>query len=174
MPNFHKQLVRGSMEILGDPIKARRTGTLSGAVDKLYRDIPLANSGLYDMVDNYGDPVIPEQGQKFVPLDIRFGDQGDPLVKHLVEEGVFVGSASNRKIEDYELGDSRYLNPDEYQVYKMESAKAVGKSLRENSRYLKGLKGEYLGEAVKALKSEARNDALYDLFYYDGYEKIKK
>ena len=174
MPNFHKQLVRSSMEILGDPIKARRTGTLSGAVDKLYRDIPLANSGLYDMVDNYGDPVIPEQGQKFVPLDIRFGDQGDPLVKHLVEEGVFVGSASNRKIEDYELGDSRYLNPDEYQVYKMESAKAVGKSLRENSRYLKGLKGEYLGEAVKALKSEARTNALYDLFYYDGYKKIKK
>ena len=159
---------------MGDPIKARRTGTLTGALDQLYRDIPLANSGLYDMVDNYGDPVIPHQGQKFIPLDIRKGDNGDPLTKHLVGEGVFVGSASNRKIEDFDLGESRYLDGDEYQVYKMESAKEVGKVLRENRDYLYGLKGEELGEAVRALKIDARNTALYDLFYYGKYEKLTK
>ena len=174
LPNFHKQLVRQSMEIMGDPIKARRTGTLTGALDQLYRDIPLANSGLYDMVDNYGDPVIPHQGQKFMPLDIKLGDNGDPLTKHLVGEGVFVGSASNRKIEDFDLGESRYLDGDEYQVYKMESAKEVGKVLRENRDYLYGLKGEELGEAVRALKIEARNTALYELFYYGKYKKLTK
>ena len=174
MPNFHKQLVRQSMEIMGEPIKARRTGTLSGAVDQMYRDIPLMNSGLYDMVDNYGDPIIPQQGQKFMPLDIEFGEKGDPLVKYLVGEGVYVGRAGNRKIEDWDTGETRSLTPDEYQVYKMESSKEVGKSLRANATYLKSLKGEYLGEAVKAFKQQARDKALYDLFYYDGYKKFKK
>jgi hypothetical protein len=174
MPNFHKQLVRGYMEIMDDPIKARRNGTLTGAMDQLYRDIPIANSGLYDMVDNYGDPIIPEQGRKLIPIDLTWGEKGDPLAKHLVGEGVYVGKASNRKIEDYDINDERYLNDDEYQVYKMESAKAVGKILRENSSYLKGLKGEELGLAVRDLKKEARDNTLYDLFYYDGYKKIKK
>jgi len=174
MPNFHKQLVRQYMEIMDDPIKARRTGTLSGAIDQLYRDIPIANSGLYDMVDNFGDPIVPGQAQKFVPLDLRFGDQGDPLVKHLVEEGVFVGSAKNRKIEDFETGESRYLDGDEYQVYKMESAKAVGKLLRENYSYLKTLKGEDLGETVRMYKQQAREQTLYELFYYDKYKKLTK
>ena len=174
MPNFHKQLVRGYMEIMDDPIKARRNGTLTGAMDQLYRDIPIANSGLYDMVDNYGDPIIPEQGKKLIPIDLSWGEKGDPLAKHLVGEGVYVGKASNRKIEDYDINDQRYLNDDEYQVYKMESAKAVGKILRENSSYLKGLKGEELGLAVRDLKKEARDNTLYDLFYYDGYKKMKK
>ena len=107
MPNFHKQLVRQYMEIMGDPIKARRTGTLSGAIDQLYRDIPIANSGLYDMVDNFGDPVIPNQAEKFIPLGLNIGERGDPLVKHLVEEGVFVGSARNRKIEDFQLSTQK-------------------------------------------------------------------
>jgi hypothetical protein len=174
MPNFHKQLVRGYMEIMDDPIKARRNGTLTGAMDQLYRDIPIANSGLYDMVDNYGDPIIPEQGRKLIPIDLTWGEKGDPLAKHLVGEGVYVGKASNRKIEDYDINDERYLNDDEYQVYKMESAKAVGKILRQNSSYLKGLKGEELGLAVRDLKKEARDNTLYELFYYDGYKKIKK
>jgi len=174
MPNFHKQLVRQYMEIMSDPIKARRTGTLSGAIDQLYRDIPIANSGLYDMVDNFGDPVIPNQGEKFVPLSLDFGERGDPLVKHLVEEGVFVGSARNRKIEDFETGESRYLDGDEYQVYKMESAKAVGKLLRENYSYLKTLKGEELGETVKMYKQQAREETLYELFYYDKYKELTK
>ena len=174
LPNFHKQLVRQSMQIMGDPIKARRTGTLTGALDQLYRDIPLANNGLYDMVDNYGDPVIPGQAQKFVPLDVEIGEKGDPLVKHLVSQGVYVGSASNRKIEDFETRESRYMTGDEYQVYKMESAKAVGIALRRDSRYLKELKGEYLAEAVRGIKLEARDQALYKLFYYGGYKKITK
>ena len=174
MPNFHKQLVRGYMEIMDDPIKARRNGTLTGAIDQLYRDIPIANSGLYDMVDNYGDPIIPEQGQKLIPLDFTWGEKGDPLAKHFVGEGVYVGSASNRKIEDYDLEEERYLKDDEYQVYKIESAKAVGKILRENSSYLRNLKGEELGLAVRDLKKEARDNTLYDLFYYDGYKKLKK
>ena len=174
LPNFHKQLVRQSMQIMGDPIKARRTGTLTGALDQLYRDIPLANNGLYDMVDNYGDPVIPGQAQKFVPLDVEIGEKGDPLAKHLVSQGVYVGSASNRKIEDFETRESRYLTGDEYQVYKMESAKAVGKALRRDSRYLKELKGEYLAEAVRGIKLEARDQALYKLFYYGEYKKITK
>ena len=174
MPNFHKQLVRGYMEIMDDPIKARRNGTITGAIDQLYRDIPIANSGLYDMVDNYGDPIVPEQGKKLIPIDLSWGEKGDPLAKHLVGEGVYVGKASNRKIEDYDINDERYLNDDEYQVYKMESAKAVGKILRENSSYLKSLKGEELGLVVRDLKKEARDNTLYDLFYYDGYKKIKK
>lgn len=174
MPNFHKQLVRGYMEIMDDPIKARRNGTLSGAIDQLYRDIPIANSGLYDMVDNYGDPIIPEQGRKLIPIDLSWGEKGDPLAKHLVGEGVYVGSASNRKIEDYDLEEERYLKDDEYQVYKIESAKAVGKILRENSSYLRDLKGEELGLAVRDLKKAARDNTLYDLFYYDGYKKLKK
>lgn len=174
IPNFHKQLIRQSMEILGDPIKARRTGTLTGAIDQLYRDIPIANSGLYDMVDNYGDPVIPEQGQKFIPLDIRIGDKGDPLAKHLTDEGVFVGAARNRKVEVWETGESRYLDGDEYQVYKMESAKAVGKALREQHSYLKSLKGEELGQAVSDIKKAARDQAFYELFYGDKYKRITK
>ncbi len=174
LPNFHKQLVRTSMDILNDPIKARRTGTLSGAIDQLYRDIPIANSGLYDMVDNFGDPVVPNQLEKFVPLSISFGNGGDQLAKHLTDEGVFVGHARNRKIEDFELGESRYLDGDEYQVYKMESAKAVGKLLRENFSYLKTLKGEELGEVVDMYKRQAREETLYELFYYDKYKKLTK
>ena len=56
----------------------------------------------------------------------------------------------------------------------MESAKEVGKVLRENRDYLYGLKGEELGEAVRALKIDARNTALYDLFYYGKYKKLTK
>ena len=176
IPNFYKQKIRLLKEVLDDPIKARREGTLDYGLDGLYRDIPGLNSGLYDMVDVYGDPIIPKQGQKFMPLDLSFSKKGEPLAKILTDHGAFIGYAGRRNVYNEEDGDYIQMSDDQYAVYKIAAAKKTGELLRANFEAFKSLEGDNyaIQKLVKEIKTNAREIAYNELFYGGGYERLRK
>ena len=179
IPNFHKQKIRLMMDILDDPIKSRANGTFASAMSQLYRDIPMANSGLYDLVDSMGDPVIPNQSEKYIPFEFAIGDDADPIAKLLTNNGIFIGFPSNqRKTINFETGENRDMTSDEYMVYKIRAAKETGKALRRNLETLRNLsktnQTEVMQDFVATLKKEARDAAFIDVFYSGGYEKYRK
>ena len=179
IPNFHKQKIRLMMEILEDPIKAKAEGIFDRALSQLYRDIPGANSGLYDLVDTMGDPVIPNQSEKYIPFEFAIGDDADPVAEVLVNNGIFIGFPSNKKkVRDLDTRRERYMTNDEYQVYKIRAAKETGKILRDRFSTIKNLSNrnrpELLQDYVADLKETARETAYRDVFIRGGYEKYRK
>ena len=177
VPNFHKQAMRLYMEIMDDPIKARAEGILPGAVSKLYRDIPMINSGLYDLVDTMGDPVMPNQSEKYIPFEFAIGEDADPVAKILVDNGVFINFPSKMKKIKERTGE-RDMTTDEYAVYKIRAAELTGQDLRRALPRLKSLdqanRTELIQDLVADIKKNARQRAFNDVFYRGGYEKYKK
>ena len=179
IPNFHKQKIRLMMDILDDPIKSRANGTFASAMSQLYRDIPGANSGLYDLVDSMGDPVVPNQTSKYIPFEFALGDDADPVAKILTDNGIFIGFPSNQKeIFDLKARTKRNMTDDEYQVYKIRAAKETGKILRDRFATIKNLsksnRTEVLQDYVADLKKDARKAAYDDVFIRGGYKKYTK
>ena len=179
IPNFHKQKIRLMMDILDDPIKSRANGTFASAMSQLYRDIPGVNSGLYDLVDSMGDPVVPNQTSKYIPFEFALGDDADPVAKILTDNGIFIGFPSNQKaIFDLKARTKRKMTDDEYQVYKIRAAKETGKILRQRFATIKNLsksnRPEVLQDYVADLKKNARKAAYDDVFIRGGYKKYTK
>ena len=179
IPNFHKQKIRLMMDILDDPIKSRANGTFASAMSQLYRDIPGANSGLYDLVDSMGDPVVPNQTSKYIPFEFALGDDADPVAKVLTDNGIFIGFPSNQKeIFDLKARTKRKMTDDEYQVYKIRAAKETGKILRDRFAIIKNLsksnRPEVLQDYVANIKKDARQAAYNDVFIRGGYKKYTK
>jgi hypothetical protein len=179
IPNFHKQKIRLMMDILDDPIKSRANGTFASAMSQLYRDIPGANSGLYDLVDSMGDPVVPNQTSKYIPFEFALGDDADPVAKVLTDNGIFIGFPSNQKdIFDLKARTKRKMTDDEYQVYKIRAAKETGKILRQRFAIIKNLsksnRPEVLQDYVANIKKDARQAAYNDVFIRGGYKRYTK
>ena len=155
---------------------ARKEGTWQYGASGLYRDIPWLNSGLYDMVDAFGDPIIPKQRQKFMPLDLSFSKKGDPLAKILTDHGAYIGYAGRRNVYNEEKGEYIPMNDDQYSVYKIAAAKKTGELLRANFEAFKSLEGDdyAIQKLVKEIKTNARDIAYNETFYGDGYQRLSK
>lgn len=155
VPNAFTQLSRSIQEVMDMPIKkAQDTG------DQIIRDIPILRDNLGNIYDALGDPVVPSQLEKFIPLKPSGTNETEKVWKLIVDNNAWIGKP-RRPQKPY--GDS--LTDEEYDKYSLLAGKITKRNLQSSYRFLSRIKDkELVRDEIDNLKADARREAREILF----------
>lgn len=167
VPNLYSQVTKEIMRINDMPMKQ-----VNHIWENLYRDIPIANNGMNDMVNSLGDPIIPDTDKFFSSRDDE-----DPKTAAvwdvIINNKAWVGRVSKLQLEKalYEVGYKKEISDQQYYEYsKLRGEKIKKKILHgqgENPiviEQLNKMKPERVREIVDKYKRAATKEAKKVIF----------
>lgn len=157
IPNAFTQVSRSMQEVMDMPIKKA-----NGFGDQLIRDVPLLRDHLGNIYDALGDPVVPNQVERFMPLKpSRTNEDTQKLWALISENNAWVGRP--RRTTQKPNGDT--LTDDEYDKYSLLAGQITKQKLSQNySRLVVMTDKEEIRDEISKLKTEARKEARDRLF----------
>lgn len=157
LPNAFTQISRSMQEVMELPIKKA-----NGVGDQIIRDMPILRDHLGNIYDALGDPVLPSQLERFIPLKPSKTDSETNGIWELIAKNkAWIGRPmkSTQKLN----GDT--LTDEEYDKYSLLAGKLTKKALKLDYRYLSKIKSqEEAKDEIDKIKSDARREAREILF----------
>jgi hypothetical protein len=153
IPNAFTQASRSMQEIMDMPIK-RANGTF----DQMIRDMPILRDHLGNIYDALGDPVVPNQIERFIPLKPSPIEDTDAskLWGIIIENNAWIGrpSRGTQKLN----GDS--MTDEEFDRFALLSGQLTKKKLLQKySRLLREDDQEKVKDMISDIKRDARKEA---------------
>jgi hypothetical protein len=158
IPNYFTQISRLIQELTETPIKR---ADYIGAT--FIRDVPVLRDHLGNLYDAFGDPVIPKQLEKLIPLNIHRTPEDVELYNFLSERKLFVGVPSPGNLKP----NGTPMTTEEYRTWSVAAAKATKKRLlREYKIYTRQKNKEVINDWFNQVKTEERRYAKVNIFGY--------
>ena len=157
IPNFITQMSKLTQELTETPNKRA-----NNVVEEVIRDLPYFRDRLDNMYDAFGDPVVPKQLEKLIPLNAHRSPADIEMFKFLQDNKLFVGvpAKTNRK------PNGEPMTEEEYNQFAIQSARATkARILREYKMYARENKEE-IKQWFDDVREEERRQAKLDLFGY--------
>lgn len=155
VPNAVTQTSRIFSEINDMPLKQA-----DGLLEQIYRDIPVANNSLNDMVNSLGEPVMPAIGNKLFWFQAK--EQRDHKVYDLLnDKNAFVLRLSRGQLE-YQLG--RAITDDEYYDFCKTRGQEIKERILKNYDKLIKMTPEGARDKINEYKEKATKSAKFEVF----------
>lgn len=156
IPNYFTQISRLVQEFTDSPIK--RADDIG---DSIIRDVPVARDHLGNLYDAFGDPVIPKQLEKLIPLNIHRTPDDVAMFDFLKDKKLFVGRPSSTNLKP----NGTPMTDEEYQQFTIESGRRIKERLkREYKMYTRQKNNEVIDDWFEKVKREERKKAKIKLF----------
>lgn len=160
IPNLYTQSKRTFDEIVGNPMKQA-----DGMLEQIYRDIPVFNQNLNDMVNSLGEPVYPEMTNRFLPFQAKA--QEDHAVYDLLnDKNTFIMRISKPQLE-YGLGYS--VTDEQYYQFSKRRGELIREKIEKNIKSLSTKSNDKVKDKINDYKEIATKKAKKEMF-----GKIKK
>lgn len=167
MPNLFTQVSRQTLATLDMPLKEAKTIT-----EKLIRDIPFARKGLNDMINVFGEPVIPDTDRYISEVEY------DPVIELMVKNNAYVGAPTkNINVFDLDSGEDRPLTNDEFYDYAKYRGQKIKSLIEGNYDELNTMDKVDVQKIIKGYTAKASKEAKSDLLFGRisfGLSDIKK
>lgn len=158
VPNYFTQTSRLIQEFTDSPIK--RADDIGESV---IRDLPVLRDNLDNLYDAFGDPVVPKQLEKLIPLNTHRSPEDVEMFDFLKENKLLVGVPSKDNLKP----NGEPMTEEEYRAFALESARQIkGRIMREYKIYERSDNKEEIKEWFDDVKTEERRNAKQNLFGY--------
>lgn len=158
IPNYFTQMSRLVQEFTESPIK--RADDIGESV---IRDVPILRDDLGNLYDSFGDPVVPKQIEKFIPLNTHRSPEDAALFDFLKDKNLFVGKPSPQNLKP----NGTPMTEEEYNKWAVASAKEIKARLKREYRiYLRQKNKEVISDWFSRVKQEERKKSKIKIFGY--------
>lgn len=160
IPNAFTQVSRSIQEVMDLPIK--RANSFG---DQIIRDLPILRDRLGNIYDALGDPVIPNQTERFLPLKpSKSTEEKERLWALIADNGAWIGRPGRGTLKPNGEG----LTDTEYDEFSLLAGKLTKQKLLLEYYFLSQLNDkEEVKTEIRRLKSEARKEARDTLFGFE-------
>lgn len=156
VPNYFTQISRLVQELTESPIK--RADEIGQTV---IRDVPVLRDNLGNLYDAFGDPVIPKQMEKLIPLNMHRTPEDAELFDFLKENKLLVGVPAKSNLKP----NGEPMTEEEYREFALQSARQIKDRLKREYRiYERSDNKEEIKDWFDDVKTEERRQAKQDLF----------
>jgi hypothetical protein len=160
VPNAFTQVSRSVQEVMDLPVKrANEFG------DQIIRDLPILRDRLGNIYDALGDPVVPNQIERFIPLKpSKANEQKDNLWTLIADNGAWIGRPGRGTLKPNGKG----LTDEEYDEFSLLAGKLTKQKLLLEYYNLSQIKDkEEVRDEIRRIKGDARKEARDTLFGYE-------
>jgi hypothetical protein len=158
VPNYFTQISRLIQEFTESPIK--RADEIG---DAFIRDVPVLRDKLNNLYNAFGDPVVPKQLEKFIPLNVHRSPEDIEMVEFLSKHKLFVGVPDKTNLKP----NGTPMTEDEYQKWAVAAAKATKKRLLTEYKIYTRQKNEAaIRKWFSDIKEQERSNAKVNIFGY--------
>jgi hypothetical protein len=155
VPNLYTQSKRIIDEYMGTPIKDPQT-----VLEQIYRDIPIANDGMNNLINSLGEEVIPDMHNRLIPFQAH--EQKPHQVYDLLnDKNAFISRISRGQLE-YQLG--RAVSDKEYYDFSKRRGELIKERILQNFKELSSLNPTEARKKIKKYKEKATKKAKYEIF----------
>jgi hypothetical protein len=156
IPNAFTQISRLIQEFTDTPIKqAKNIG------ESVIRDMPVLRDNLNNLYDSFGDPVIPKQLEKLIPLNLQRPPEDAELFEFLRENKLILGKPAPTNLKP----NGQPMTEAEYNDFALKAAKMSKKRLLTEYKRMKKLGNKAIIEDwFEDLKKDERRKAKEALF----------
>lgn len=155
VPNIYTQSKRIVDEAFNMPMKQA-----DGMLAQFYRDIPIANNSMNDMVNALGEPVIPSISNRLLPFQFKYHED-NKVLDLLNDKNAFVGRLSRGQLE-YQLG--RAITDDQYYDFCKTRGQEIKERILKNYDKLIKMTPEDARDKISDYKEKATKSAKFEVF----------
>jgi hypothetical protein len=157
VPNAFTQVSRAMQEVMDLPIKrANQVG------DQIIRDMPLLRNHLGNIYNALGEPVVPNQIEKFIPLKpSKNTSESEKIWDLIIDNNAWIGRPrrSTQKL------NGEVMTDEEYDRFALKAGQLTKEKLQIMYPILSRMKDkEEVKDEIGKLKAEARREARELLF----------
>lgn len=159
LPNLYTQVAKEVMSASDTPMKQ-----VDHFWEQLYRDIPIANNGMYNMIDGLGDPIVPDT-DKFTSKKKIEDPQTEKVWDLLIANNVFPGKVSKDQLQSglNDIGWKGEVTPEQYYKYSKVRGTLIKEKILKHMSTLNKMTPEKVKEQVDKYKREATKGAKYQI-----------
>lgn len=156
IPNAVTQISRAIQEVADMPMKkAESMG------DQIIRDLPILRDHLGNIYNALGDPVIPSQIEKFVPLKPSKAKDDEKLWNLIIKNNAWISKPGRTTLKP----TGKPMTDEEYDTFSLKAAQLGKRLLSANYARLNAIKDkERAKEEIGKLINQARSDARDQMF----------
>ncbi len=160
IPNAFTQVSRSVQEVADMPVK--RANSFG---DQLIRDLPVLRDHLGNIYDALGDPVVPNQTERFMPFKpSKSTEEKDKLWTLIADNSAWIGRPGRNTVKP----NGATLTDEEYDKFSLLAGKLTKEKLLQSYYYLSQLKDkEEIKKEIGNIKGEARREARDTLFGFE-------
>lgn len=156
VPNLYSQSAKELQRIYSVPMKEAK-----GLYEAIIRDVPIANDGLNNMIDAFGDPIVTDTDR--LTSDVKT----DLAWNIVIKNNAWIGRVMKNSLVVYDpkTEQERGVTDKEYYKFSKIRGKLIKVSILENMEELKGMGKEEVKDEILEYKKNATKQAKEELFY---------
>lgn len=156
IPNAVTQISRAIQEISDMPMKKA-----DSMGDQIIRDLPILRDNLGNIYNALGDPVVPSQLEKFVPLKPSKAKDDEKLWNLIIRNNAWISKPGRATLKP----NGKPMTDEEYDTFSLRAAQMSKRLLNANYARLNAIKDkERAKEEIRKVINEARSDARDQMF----------